>query len=1750
MEPKADNWLVFNGNSEKAWNDHASAWLSNIFGKSVSVRLRLPSEEMARDCWMNNLTLQEGVSDVEDAGRRCGIDILDDGGNLLLKLKMPLPFDNVFVESSEKSGHAQALVWQSWLGEKPGVRLVYPAGRARREVEHKVELRIGFPDGSYAKVCAAEKDRRLNWPKDVKRPWDEKKQSSKDVERFREFFARLRKDMPLGPLWGDAQKSIPDWLRPAFENEGTDVYELVCVHAESLPPPDDHDDLEHRVLVSFPRWLEFRLCKKLYEQSKDGKLFVKGKEAIAKIEEAVGKSIVPLKALRNKGLLAIVRPNNALELMANIFGVKRYLISRDSALCVPLDFRQNHPSFRGRLCPIETPESEMIGISLQLARGARVAADGRIVPAEGADRESGAAAGCIGWGVSLIPFAEHNDDVRNMLGAKNLRQATPVDGRCAPLVKTGAESVLAEKTARLRNIGICPNCLDENGELALGRDLLVAYMPWYGWNVDDAMVVSSDAAEKMAIWERKCFSREIGPEWTPTECRLDCCTPLRQDDVIMAFEDGGAKGKSPKSFSIRYEDPDEARLCSVPSMSEFKDGDKSQCVALRVAYEIAKKVPLGLGDKLMGRHGNKGVVGRVLDKKEMPHLPDDPNLPEGLRGRAVDILINPHGVLSRMNPGQLLETHLGWLLHSGVEKNRLFKDGDMSMEPGCVDNDRLDHDGIRNALAETGLNRQGCVRLFLPDGSQTERPVLVGFEHIVRLHHVPQFKAQARRGGSNANYESATQQATHGRQIGGGQRLGEMEAWALAAYDVPHVLEEMLGAKSDAQWAKDWNGEGCPPTKELFSGFPGVLRDWLFALCIGMDQPEKGKVRFSILPPESIMSGIGDKARRVDSDGGFSVGRTASFTCKQEQGCRNPLVGRFRISGDKSLHISEVFRSWGYDCSVPIRPLPESGDESDGKIYEWTPRPADGETASCSFVVTFKDYKPNKEWLHAEIVPRQGMCPIAWPAGVEKMTCCGRFDIHKDEAIRFGERAGKENESGKVKLKLGKLKAHELLTLLCEAKSGRSLGDFAVTCAYHSKTSLVPQRPYAYELKTDKGSVFDTAIFGDWVCADHTQDDDKWGYIELPVAVDYPAGAFVGSPVEVAGSPKLCIIPVLPMRYRRPFDREREGLPANRKKWDINDSYRDLVRACRSSNERRIGQAVEVLFKQIAECLDKKTGILRHDGLGRRVDRSCRLVITPNPDLEWNDVGVPVDVLWELIGDRILPDQSVCGEPVQRVGWSWKRSLTTISDDEKYSELCKYLQVHRPVILLNRQPTLHRDGFQAFYPVPIKNANGETLQISPLCCKGFAADFDGDEMVGHYPVSDSAQKEAHKMLPCNNLRQVGSGQPAAQYDRDVVMGLQIVYENQAAYAKEIDAINLDAEIRCLFDRKYKPGGFGKDVIDKLCKLGAENESRRMDVCQAIAALSRLAYCACTHKGVSFGFYDLLDLGSMLCGKTSNEEVVKEIELLRERSCSECVVSSGVSSVLDMVVTGANGKKQIHQIVGSRGALHVDWDSLGYSDARIPDGARSFSCSLSGGMSWDEMFWSSLNARTSMCNKKLGAGKAGDLTRRLVFMLWPMGVKGLVAAQAFGERGLQVAMQGFHTGGRGIDIARSRTLFLEGLMTELGENGSEEVHNFVKDDDYEGFKKAVTCDGEGYETEYANINEEHIRTLWEGLKAKASATGKDEDGFTELLFQRQKRQLFNFAQRGCAVSLDTPFAKVMFDLWGEREQLTEEVEDEH
>ncbi|MBR4617071.1 MAG: hypothetical protein IKO55_15795, partial [Kiritimatiellae bacterium] len=191
-------------------------------------------------------------------------------------------------------------------------------------------------------------------------------------------------------------------------------------------------------------------------------------------------------------------------------------------------------------------------------------------------------------------------------------------------------------------------------------------------------------------------------------------------------------------------------------------------------------------------------------------------------------------------------------------------------------------------------------------------------------------------------------------------------------------------------------------------------------------------------------------------------------------------------------------------------------------------------------------------------------------------------------------------------------------------------------------------------------------------------------------------------------------------------------------------------------------QDVADLFGELAKRLEKKPGLLRHEGLGRRVDRSFRLVITPNPKLLWDQAGIPTSVLWEILGDQVETDEAHrCTEAEsgprvieRKAGWTWHKKLLP---RDAHKRMKAFLDKHRDlVVLLNRQPSLHRDSIQAFHPVAIPPEAGEVLQLSPLCCEGFASDFDGDEMTGHYPVSFGAQEDARKMLPNNNLLSIAT----------------------------------------------------------------------------------------------------------------------------------------------------------------------------------------------------------------------------------------------------------------------------------------------------------------------------------------------------------------------------------------------------------
>ena len=501
--------------------------------------------------------------------------------------------------------------------------------------------------------------------------------------------------------------------------------------------------------------------------------------------EVIASRLVPLRRTRINGDekvdkaegLHFADPLNPIDMAARLTRVKRLHMKSGDMGELPAEYRQNHPSFRGRLCPVTSPESELVGLTLQLAEGATIDRDGRIHPGS-ADEPINE----LGYGAGLIPFFQHNDGARNMMGAKNLRQALPVAGRNAPIVKTGGEKSIIQLTSRLTELGICPPAQDDTGDLAVGVDLLVAYLPWYGMNFEDSIVVGQQVLDSgiLDVAIQKRVRRRFKAGWAPRSFGPFAVLEgireglAREGERLMAGSliASVSWGEMEPSL-IRYNDRSPAVLTSIrfERPQEWMGGT--------LEYELEKRMPLRLGDKLMGRHGNKGVVGAIVSTDKMPRLPDAPSLPKAFRGRPIDILLNPHGVISRMNIGQLLETHVGWLLHAGkYAEQDLFLDGMSAERPiGYPFAGNIDHNKVQDGFTKTGLDETGRIRLLLPSGDMTLSPVVVGFQHIVRLRHMPELKAQARRGGLGALYSRKSGQAVQGRVRGGGQRVGEMEVW-------------------------------------------------------------------------------------------------------------------------------------------------------------------------------------------------------------------------------------------------------------------------------------------------------------------------------------------------------------------------------------------------------------------------------------------------------------------------------------------------------------------------------------------------------------------------------------------------------------------------------------------------------------------------------------------------------------------------------------------------------------------------------------------------------------------------------------------------------------------------------------------------------------------------------------------------------------------------------------------------------------
>ena len=1219
-----------------AWAEECQRKIAALFGTiagdldsghSLRIEVLPPSQKDAKRAFDSNTTLLGDVS----------IKWFDEA----VALKIPMPFHGVFLSHRQKFQQALVSVWGSWLGEAPGFRIVRPTS-LRRRVE--LEWRLGLPGGYF-----------IGTPLRELKPAERAQLANKSL-RFTGSHEGYPKWLraTLGILGPEGSEKIGGERGAAW----LDMHATVLAHAKDLPKPTDADHLAHRILVTLPVWLKHKISSEMLgallnhsakniasqiagalRESKNGseRLARDAWQIICGAQERIALRITEaIQSHNSAARTGAVDPINPLDLVSRITRVLRLHMPANKMGEIPAEYRQNHPTFQGRLCPVESPESELVGLSLQLAAGATVDFDGRILPASRPDEE-------LGFGAGLIPFFGHNDGTRNMMGAKNLRQAVPLLKRQRPAVETGGETRVQEFTAPLVQIGLCPDANAEESGFGLGRDLLVAYLPWEGMNFEDAIVLGQQVVDEelLSTAMSKRVTKRIKPGWAPTE---------PEEQTILRWGEGGLAKTGEKLFSgsliaslawegkrdgkrieVRHDDRSPATLKAI------RWNRKSEWTGGVLEYELEIGLPVKPGDKLMGRHGNKGVVGAILPAEKMPRLPNSEQLPEALRGRPVDVLLNPHGVISRMNLGQLIETHVGWLLRFGTcEKSELLNQGvAVDMPIGQAFAQVLDHDKIQALLEKSGLDRYGRIALILPDGEETKSPVVVGFQHIVRLRHVPELKSQARRGGKGALYSARTGQAIHGRKFGGGQRLGEMEVWALAAHEAESILSEFLGFKSSAELAAGWMPGDPGAGKDADVGYQRTIKDWLFALLIDLDVADKG-VRFSFFDANAAVERIGNP-KRVVSSAGLTPMPTAKFACSsgaKKKRCEFRMLGGASIAVDPPdegnpplLTLESLLGHLGYSAEGPLRKeangytlgLLDRHGKRDGALhFEFTPSPSQ---------------------LSGVVRPAPGDAPATWPTALEKVCLYGQF-------FR-GKNAGGGNFSGT-----------ELLDQFQHNSGVRSVREMRVTCSEgHGTTPLKAEKPFGETLRGSPGGLFDSLIFGSLTSGGERCGPDRWGYIKLPEEVPYPLHVFLTSSVsqeeqqgevesfckrhniDLAAIPNIRYVPVLPARLRMPV--KQNGTLVTDELERV--AYVPLIEACRrydvaqddEKKTRALGAIhwyVGRLFALLVDALRHKGGLIRQHGLGRRVDRSARLVITPNSFLHWDQAGIPTVVLVELMG--------------------------------------------------------------------------------------------------------------------------------------------------------------------------------------------------------------------------------------------------------------------------------------------------------------------------------------------------------------------------------------------------------------------------------------------------------------------------------------------------------------------------------------
>ncbi len=1399
---------------------------------------------------------------------------------------------------------------------------------------------------------------------------------------------------------------------------------------------------------------------------------------------------------------------------------------------------------------------------------------------------------------ALIPFLEHDDSNRALMGSNMQRQAVPLIKNESPLVKTGMEKYVirdsgvvvkakadgivsyvdGEKIVVKRDEkGFFPweeddvyllknfirtnqdTCFHQrpvvnigdrvvkgqiisdgpsaskNGELALGRNLLVAFMPWQGYNYEDAVILNErvlkeDMFTSIHIKEFEIEAREtelgheeitsdlpntpeerlknldengivrVGAEVEPDDILVGKVTPrgeseLTPEEKLLRVIFGekakdvqntslkvppGIKGtvinvrkytrrenlsekekaeinKTIKEIESRYkvkeatvkkvvteelkklaekEKIKHRVLANPESWDKFinkiqgrhkeiaqkivnigkaelenlekdlkneifkikKGPDLEPDVITKVVVEIAVKKKIDVGDKMSGRHGNKGVVSRILPEEDMPFLKD---------GTPVDMILNPLGVPSRMNIGQVLEIHLGKALKA------LGYDMEVPVFASIKEWE------IKELFRKAGLSEDGKDVLY--DGRTGEpfdQPVTVGYMYMMKLKHLADEKIHAR---STGSYSLITQQPLGGRAQFGGQRLGEMEVWALEGYGAAHILKEMLTVKSDDTEGRklmyesiakglNYTGNNIP---ESFN----VLKKELQGLGLDLriekikeNGKEKEIATIKIATPTTMRQWSHGEVKKAETlnyrtfkperDGLFCekiFGPVKDYECS---------CGKYKKQRYKGIICDR--------CGVEVT-TSRVRRERMGHIELATP---------VSYVWLFKS---TANWMG--LLLDMGRSELEMVLYYERYIVIDAGNTPLKEKELLTEKEYHENlEKYGNKFKAG-IGAEAIQTLLkkvdlrsMEEDIKQQLRKKKISSSYGTRRNLVKK------LRMVQGLI-KTGISPEYLITSIILVIPP----DLRPLLPLDGGRFVASDLNDL--------------YQRVINRN------NRLKKLIQLQAPDII----VRNEKRMLQeAVDALFdngkhgnpilgkgrrplKSLADALRGKQGRFRQNLLGKRVDYSGRAVIVVGPELKLNECGIPKEMALELFGPFVLRELRK-REYFHTLG-SAKKAIR--ENRPEVWEVLEKVSKHHPV-LLNRQPTLHRLSIQAFEPRLIE---GNVIKIHPLVCPAFNADFDGDTMSVHLPLTPEACLEAELLLKSTtHILSPASGKPIVSPTRDIVMGcayLTVMSEeeeyprifsnfNEVIYLYELGYIELHRPIKVRFDNgeiitttagriifneiippeiPYKNEMFESSGLEKLIeeiikKCGYEATVKFLD------KVKDLGFTFSTTGGITIGIDDLkippvrdtiiaeAEKEVAKIKKNYHSGIISEGERYNKlvdlwtsvtNEIQQAVVSTlrkdisikpfRINPIYLMVSSGARGNKsQANQLMGIRGLMIRPKKVTGEIGEIIETPVKK---NFKEGLSLLEYFISVHGGRKGLVDTALKTSDAGYLSRKLV-----------------------------------------------------------------------------------------------------------------------------------------------------------------------